>query len=254
MGERYSGYEQVRRYLSLHPAVALSPITDLHFFDEHLFEQGEKKLIEHFVEMYQSHIEALDIETLKISDIDYGRHLLQRLEIAQDVQRYKSYISSLAEQGERLCGDSTWRYCRLNAGEYEKIQQVFKQVKFVYTVRNPADLACILASDTIGFAPDLGLTGLQTSVSRQDVLVLFYERIIDPRLCVNEFERLTHFLGIDPEKEHIETGGSEEDYSNEPAQRLQQRDKLASHYRAFDKYCEGDLPDSWVRDIKELGE
>jgi hypothetical protein len=140
VGAQKAGTTWLFEYLGRHPDMAMSPIKELHYFDQ-IFRPdlcgiwvGESN------KRASQHIQALAAgQSASISELQY---LIDRVRMNSEPDSYLEYFDRLATHGRPVLGEITPSYCLLPAEGFIKMRQTIENAgaepRIVFIMRDPA--------------------------------------------------------------------------------------------------------------------
>jgi hypothetical protein len=274
IGAPKAGTSWLAAYLAHHPEVFMSPIKELHYFDT--------VLLPNMCGAFDRRL-ADDYRTLAGS---WWRRFLPTRTQAEK-QLIASYVDRLGMRGEddylryflsrvgdrKVMCEITPSYSLLSREGFARIAGLHPAVKFIYLLRNPVDR--IWSRMRFGQRPDQiargyrdvsfdidtelanpqtmlrtdyrrTLTELFGAVDREKVFVAFYERLFND----DTMHRFCAFLGI-----AFRSGDYVKTVNPSPSRDLAEGDRarmyraLAPVYEYVNRLFDGDIPESWLRDM-----
>ncbi|MCP5087546.1 MAG: sulfotransferase [Rhodobacteraceae bacterium] len=132
VGAQKAGTTWLHYYLSSHPQVFMSPIKELHFFGNRGTEgkwpipMFQKKLRERH-EKDQANVPPKPHTALR-----------ERIRMGSDTKAYRRFFRKRVTD-ERVFGEITPAYSKLDIAELEFVRKHFPQTKAIFLMRNPVD-------------------------------------------------------------------------------------------------------------------
>ena len=274
VGAQKAGTTWLHRYLSDHPQVWMSPIKEMHFFDElYLPELCGKLARAFYVNWFRKSAQAI-VRSRAPSErqIRMARDLLDRVEMQGDIARYRAFFD--VRRGDALAwGEITPSYSMLEPDHLAAIAAAFPEARPVFLMRDPVDrywsamrMAARKGTVTSPVAAvpakiaksahvmrgryDRTLAGLDVAFGRDGYLTEFYEHLHSDVALV----RICSFLGIDPSPGNftdIHNASPSAESLNEEAESV----IFAAFREVYDHIGErfGTLPRRWQDRIDSLG-
>lgn len=218
IGAAKAGTTWLAGYLRAHPQVFVSPLKELHYFDEKHLPEYAGNVSERFL------LQAKRFASGLTSAEDTGRllrlqHLIKRLEMRSRPRAYVEYFQQFAHRKHRAFGEITPSYSMLGDAGFKDILKHFPRARIVFILRNPVDRYW----SQLRFAqrldeqfdpsgeferrvhdPQFALrtqyektfAALDRVVPRDQVFTTFYESLFGEK-GDQELERLCNFLEVD---------------------------------------------------------
>ena len=137
IGAQKAGTSWLAHHLSSHPAIAVSPLKELHFFDQ-IYRAD---MCGEFTNGFKQRLEGLqarcDKGQLSASEQVILDHLQQRLSIADMPSKYRQYLDSLASSDQQAVMEITPSYSLLQAEGFRAIKSTLPGVKLIFIMRDP---------------------------------------------------------------------------------------------------------------------
>ena len=268
VGAQKAGTTWLFDYLGRHPDVAMSPIKELHYFDQ-IFRPELCGMWERdFNRQTSDHINLLaGGKTASISDLQY---LIDRVRMNFDPSCYLEYFDRLATHGRPVVGEITPSYCLLPDQGFVEMRKSIERggadPRIVFVMRDPVqrfwsqcrfsvgsgasqrsvDQAYEEALNDPNFVErtryDWTIARILNAFSREEVLFLFYEDLFSrrssERLC--QFLQIKHVAPAAGRRLHV----SVEATLNE-SRRRQLRAMFEPVYDFVGKQFSGSVPAQW---------
>ncbi len=200
VGAQRAGTTWLSYYLRKRPDVFISPIKELHFFDQ----KFRPDLCGNFSEQFARQLnELVDPNNMTEADLKKPRvkRLLDRLEMDQDDRAYLRYFSERLSGIEKALGEITPSYCLIGEKGFSFVKSLLEseglKVKIVFLMRDPVEryysALCKKERDTQGrfSAFDHFLLKLDDPSYRERTR---YDRICNDLMAV--FDRKDIFFGF----------------------------------------------------------
>ncbi len=218
VGAQKAGTTWLYRYLANHPQVILSPIKELHYFDQ-LYRPG----------LYDGWYENLKAKLLRLAqthgnDLEgFAEHawpIIERLRMTKNQEAYLAYFDRIASSGAGVIGEITPSYSLIPEDGYREIQELLGRyigkIKIVFIMRDPVDRfwsqlrhnvrkgRIISASDHVSTSLkqpfnlelsqyDVTITNLEKVFKPESIKYLFFESLF----CDAALSEICDFLGVD---------------------------------------------------------
>ncbi|WP_081718424.1 sulfotransferase [Lutibaculum baratangense] len=235
IGAQKSGTTWLYEALSAHPDVGLSPIKELHYFDEKYIGEGHFKLrLSTFSQQIMKYITEAEISLGsrqpyrdRFSPVPQETIALSKFFGIHDDASYKRYVTSFA-RGKRVCGDITPEYALLPPRGFQNIVRIFPGAKIIFMMRDPigrfwsqirmeakrsgkrADqIANNRLDQSRGVIPARSnykrtiLNIDKAGLENERVMYVFYEDFFRNGVSPSSFANLTGFLGINHFSEQL---------------------------------------------------
>lgn len=218
VGAQKTGTTWLSTYLGKHPQVALSPIKELHYFDQ-LYRPD---LCGGWNNKFAFRMEQLakapggPIE----GRAEHAWPLIERLRMINDPGAYLDYFDRLASNGAEVVGEITPSYSLIPSAGYRNIHELISphvgHIKVIFIMRDPVDrFWSQLGHDTrkgnINSAGEHFSTGLTQphylERTRYDITITNLEKVFPPEsikylffeslFCETTLREVCDFLGID---------------------------------------------------------
>lgn len=201
VGAQKAGTTWLHRYLSSHDEVYLSPIKEMHFFDEMYLTELVGKLPAHYYLGWLEKNIAGIIKKGQGSDpeLRMAHDLIDRVAMKGNIERYFEFFRKRSE-GKAVCGEITPSYSMLSAEHLATIRKAHPDVRPIFIMREPVERywsamrmierensgsrASELATRHLGNRQhmargryDLTLKALQEVFGKDGFLALFYEEL-----------------------------------------------------------------------------
>jgi hypothetical protein len=274
IGAQKAGTSWLADYLGLHEEVCMSPIKELHFFDE-------KHMPQHFAGLRRRRFELLQHKIASMNPTQYFSSkekreqittLVETLDFDRSTAAYTQFFRSRIG-GRKLACEITPSYSMLDAAAFEDIQSSADEVKILFLLRNPidrfwsalrmaesgghvnaeSDYESCLNSDSYVLRGDYRRTTLELLkvFKREDVHFEFYENLFSDEAI----RRICQFCGIrfaepDTGKEVNKTKVSK---AIPDQVRYAAYQKFAHVYDWAAQEFGSALPESWQVDRREFG-
>lgn len=272
VGAQKAGTTWLHRYLDAHPQCWMSPIKEMHFFDELFLPEAGAGLAGKHYERLESIVGRL---------IRGDRPPLQRLEIAHDlldraamkgsIPRYLDFFAARIG-GARVFGEISPSYSLLGQAHFAEIARHHPDIRPVFLMRDPVDrfwsalrmreresegfsaldaIGAQLRSDQVVLRGryDLTLKALRP-VFGDRLLVLFYEDLFREE----SIARLCAHLGLDPHPADFE---KRENVSPEIAGLgAEHQARIFETFRPVYEHVAATgtaLPEAWARRLADFG-
>lgn len=282
IGAQKAGTSWLARYFSRHPDVAFSPIKELHYFDSVYrkdlcasFDEIKSNFLHNNISKYNKGISSREIAHATAERI---RCLSLRLEMKYNPQRYKDYFKIITTESHRAFGEITPAYSLLDAVGFKAIRAMYADAKFIFILRDPVErywsklrkkeqrqgieqfnakenILTSLENPQEFLRTDYKrtLTELYKVVPRQDVCVIFYEKIMHQDTHERELRKITDFLGIEYINGDINTRVNPSQVKELPDEYI---GKIANKFRHVYEYIEeskiDSLPTNWLRNFSTI--
>ena len=266
IGAPRTGSKWTTQFCSDHPEILMSPIKNLHYFDD-----ADGIYHEQFAERFRRLKKRYDRGASANPPPIYSL-LFDRLKMRADPDAYLDYFRR-RWRGERILCDVTPSYHWQDEKAYRRMQAAHSQVKFLLILRNPVDrlwstvklaksrnpdrdVETILVERLANRAPPQwaryrhALEMLDKTVPSGDVHIDFFERYFS----TNAVERLCEFLHIDMESALLGppvNQGAPVDLSATNRARL--FEALKSEYDICYERFGAELPSNWTADMGRFG-
>ena len=215
VGAQKAGTSWLYDYLGHHPEVAMSPIKELHYFDQRFRPDLCGRWAQDFERQTSAAIGAL--ARGKTGSLSHLQHLSDRVRMNVDPAAYLEYFDRLATHGRPVMGEVTPSYSLLPEQGFAEMRSMIiragAEPRIVFILRDPAERfwsQCrfessadrsieAIYSQALGDPQFLERTRYDATMARlravfrpQELLVLFYEDLF----AKPAIERLCRFLGI----------------------------------------------------------
>lgn len=123
-------------YFKFHPEICMSPIKEIHYFDEKYFnhkQQIKYKRIKSLKESVQNL--SNDLPKSKLLQL---KQLLFLIELYTEPKAYHKYFE-LLDVGGRICGEITPEYCLLPTEGFAEMKKFLNHPKIILIIRNPVE-------------------------------------------------------------------------------------------------------------------
>lgn len=263
VGAQKAGTSWLYDYLDRHPQVCMSPIKEMHFFGYRGCGAWEWP-VTHFRRKLKQRI---------AQDAAAGRErshqpLRERIRMQGDIDAYRRFFRRRIGDAP-VYGEITPAYNHLPAEEFAWINDHFARVRIVFLMRNPADrhwsqmrfsagaetlaaleaqVAQTLADPKYRNRNDYATTlaRLRATFRPRQLHLEFYERLFSQ----GALDRLCRFLGVDPLPGDFQRRRNVSvKMPLSPALRAEIAARLKEQYFAVDDAFDGDIPESWHRDM-----
>lgn len=272
VGAQKAGTTWLATYFAMHPAIFMSPIKELHYFDAvWLPERMGKRNRQHLAKFKRlaSSIVFDDVASRSPKWVEAGLHY-DRLEMVGG--GHEKYLEFFAKRIGDLpvAAEITPSYSLLTAENFKQIRGLHGRVKAVFLMRNPTDRVWsalrhlerrdervadrfdkLVASRGMMLRSDYGRTldALSEAFPEEDVFVEFYENLFsEPTI-----RRLCDFLSI---PYHPAPFGTVVNKAKEREMNPDQRKRVGEMLRPVYDYCHkrfGErLPANWVAEMTYL--
>ena len=274
IGAAKAGTTWLHRYLLQHPQVCISPIKELHYYDDKFIPEMSVGVVKGFSRELAELAGSIKTGKEKGAVRRIG-HLARRLEMNLNDDAYAAYFKRLLKKHHRVFGEITPAYSMLGEAGFRGILEAFPDAQFVLILRNPADRfwSQLRFTQKIqkGFSPleqfdDMltdpkvlrrgdyhdTLTSLDAAgVPDEQLFVTFYEHLFGAN-GADELTRLCDFLNV----KHRE-GDLTEVRNESPELELAEADRsrvVAAHRASYQTVASRHppLPSSWQADLDLL--
>ena len=219
IGAQKAGTTWLAEFLTSHPEVAMSPMKELHFFDQYY----ATKLCGNFEENFTKEVSSIENAALLTSLSEQQQircqHLKSRLAMKGSHDKYRDYLFALKNSTDRITGEITPSYSLLGEAGFEAINTTLPDVKIIFMLRDPVQrywsqckyhqlqhpaydalTECLpsLQSPHFSLRTDYARTfeGLDAVFSEDQVHIIFYEDLFLESTSQGVVSRLCSFLGI----------------------------------------------------------
>lgn len=218
VGAQKAGTTWLFRYLGNHPQILLSPIKELHYFDQ-LYRPG----------LYDGWYENLKTKLLRLAqthgnDLEgFAEHawpIIERLRMTRNQDAYLAYFDRIASGGAGIVGEITPSYSLIPEYGYREIQELLGRyigkIKIIFIMRDPVDRfwsqlrhdvrkgRIISANDHVSAGLkqpfhlelsryDVTITNLEKAFNPESIKYLFFESLF----CDGTLSEICDFLGVD---------------------------------------------------------
>lgn len=221
VGAQKAGTTWLYEYLRRHGAFAMSPIKELHYFDQKL----RPDLCAAFGGAFEAMLRNAQAGLHGASANDPAKleelaHLTDRVRMNHDESAYFDYFNRMAASGRSHLGEITPSYSLIRADGFRRIRELFGEqgltLKIVFLMRDPIDrllsqlameqrengraanadayrAALFSAHFTDRSRYDRTIESLHAAFEPGDIHVGFYETLFDERAI----DALCHFLGVE---------------------------------------------------------
>ncbi len=138
IGAAKAGTTWLAGYLRSHPQVYVSPLKELHYFDERHLPELAGNVSARFLEQTRhvvARIESIDDKSRLLR----LQHLTKRLEMTHRPRAYVEYFQQFARPRHRAFGEITPSYAMLGEAGFRDVLSRFPRARFLFILRNPVD-------------------------------------------------------------------------------------------------------------------
>ena len=219
IGAQKAGTTWLADFLTSHPEVAMSPMKELHFFDQYYATE----MCGNFEENFTKEVSVMENTALRTSlskqqQIRF-QHLKSRLAMNGNHDQYRDYLLTLKNSTDRITGEITPSYSLLGEAGFEAINTTLPDVKIIFMLRDPVQrywsqlryhqfqhptydalTECLPSLELPHFSlrTDYARTfqALDAIFSDDQVHIIFYEDLFSESMSQFVVSRLCSFLGI----------------------------------------------------------
>lgn len=272
IGAQKAGTTWLADFMRAHPRVHMPPVKEVHYFDARFAPKWCAKYEREMLDEFQRDVAALTIETCSDPARQQKLHaMLLRFRMIANPQEYLRFMSWGAQPGEILF-EATPDYSMLDRRGFEAMRAMHGDTRLVFLMRNPADRFWSSMKFNARHLPDFDIDVMfDRLIEREDFQLLsdygrtireagavfgrdrlhleFYERLFDQ----SAVESICRFAGIAPAAADFGARSNASLEGDMPAARRAQAVQAFSHvYREIAEHFQGDIPESWVRDLAGL--
>lgn len=216
IGVAKAGTTWLSEYFKLHPEICISPVKEIHYFDEKFFN-SEQKIKRKRIEDLKKMAEKMSID-INEGQIFRLKQLLFLIEIYTNSTAYHKYFNWLNKNG-KICGEITPKYALLPERGFVEMRKFLHNPKVILMLRNPIDRYWSQIRFHKNFIPNINLAeyylhsfnkhnvishsyyqNILPTVfrvfDRTNVHVVFYEHLFDDNLKENELKSICEFLEV----------------------------------------------------------
>lgn len=267
VGAQKSGTTWVSSYLAGHPDVYMSALKEMHFW-------GNRSSTAKWPNSaFQRRLDRLQADPHPDARTNTMKDALRdRLMMDGNIEKYAQYFNKRVTM-QHTYGEISPAYCKLSVEEFERIKSHFPNTKIIFLLRNPADRlwSQIRFSENVETLEEMeqkidGTFEKQVYLDRMDY-VRTLQTITDcfaPENIHFEFfenlfthaavSRLCRFLDVD---NHAAEFTKKRNVSIKmplrPDLRAGMVEKLSDQYTVVRDFFGGDVPSSWIEDMRRLG-
>jgi len=262
------------RYFDNHPEVAMPPFKELHYFDAVYAPRYSVISDNAHIERYQNAVGNLNKRNITRNS-DYIRRLQalhDRVLAIGDIEHYRRLLFREG-QGKAYVGEFTPSYSVIGRKGFRAMAAFHTEVRFLLMFRNPVDRFAShvrfggrddavfdfrsafyknLSNRTYTLPTDYKwmLGELVAAVDMDQVNIDFYERLFHQ----DAIRKLCTWLGIS----YVAADLSKRVNQGKPAEMTTQMRAdafgiLSSAYTAVENHFHGDIPTSWLDDMRQFG-
>lgn len=273
IGAQKAGTTWLADFFRHHLQVHLPPVKEVHFFDARFVPQWCAKYEEEMLAEFQSEAAALTLANCGDPGLQHKLHsMLLRFRMIANPQEYMRFMSWGA-QGKKVLFEATPDYSMLDRAGFKAMRAAHPDVKLIFLLRNPADRFWSSMKFNRTHNPSFDIEVMfDRLLTREDFMLLgdygrtleevlavfepgqvhveFYERLFD-QVAV---ERICRFAGVTPTVADF-AGRSNASITGDmpPSRREQAYTAYAHVYKAIAERFGRELPESWLRDMREFG-
>lgn len=265
VGAQKAGTSWLYEYLGRHPEVAMSPIKELHYFDQRFRPDLCGQWTKEFDRQASAAIAAL--AGGKSGSISHLQFLIDRVRMNVDPSAYLEFFDRLATHGRPVMGEVTPSYSLLPESGFAELRSMvgragaeprvvfvlrdpaerfWSQCRFESSINRPAESIYEQALGDPQFLErtryDVTITRLRSVFREEELLVLFYEDLF----VKSAIDRLCRFLGISyaPADSSQRINASAEK-SLDANRRRRLRELFAPVYDFVEREFGAELPAAW---------
>jgi len=269
IGTQKAGTTWLADYLRDHPDVHMPPVKEVHFFDARFVPKWCKRYEDEMLEEFQSEVADLNLETCGEPGIQQKLHaMLLRFRMIHNPQEYLRFMAWGA-QNKKILFEATPDYCLNGSEGFRAMRACHPDVRLIFLMRNPADRFWSSMKFNKTHRPEFDIeAGFAKFIDREDfrlladyartirevlsvfprekVYIQFYERLFDQDVV----DEICKFMGISKQKAAFSVKSNASIGGEMPqTRRLEAVLAYAHVYREIKEIMDGDLPESWHRDL-----
>ena len=137
IGAQKAGTTWLADFLTSHPEVAMSPMKELHFFDQYYATE----MCGNFEENFTKEVLLMESQSPRRSLSQQQQirlqHLKLRLAMNGRHDQYRDYLLALKNNTDRITGEITPSYSLLDEAGFEAVNTTLPGVKIIFMLRDP---------------------------------------------------------------------------------------------------------------------
>lgn len=272
IGVAKAGTTWLSEYFKLHPEICISPVKEIHYFDEKFFN-SEQKIKEKRVRNLKKIIQTLSLE-INYSQLFELKQLLFLIEIYTNSTAYHKYFNWLNKNGT-ICGEITPKYALLPEKGFIEMKRLLNNPKIILMLRNPIDRYWSQIRFHEKFIPNINFEeyylssfnkyNIITHSNYQNILptlfkvfdgsnvhIVFYEHLFNENLKENTIKSICDFLEVNFIRPKINKRiNSSVSVKLTDKLRLFGIEKLKLSYEYIIENF-NDVPSNWIEDLNSI--